>query len=123
MRIKLPFYNVTVAVPAWCVAFCIAWPILFFSFVVHCLVIGGDALNGKGEDGSFFLLNYHRSPGRESRYVEVSGRCYRANYVHGVVMFLMVAPAGIGTWRMISAAGREISRNDATAHGKDKVPD
>jgi hypothetical protein len=108
MRLKLPVWNVEVLVPMWCVALAILWPVVFFSFLLHSLAIGGDALNGKLENGHYFLWRVSRPEGAAARYLEVSKSRYTANYIHAVATMLLMVPAGIAIWRIVWPAAKQM---------------
>jgi hypothetical protein len=108
MRLRLPLVPGEIAVPAWCVVAWLGWPLLFISFMIHSLIIGGDAQNGKVEDGKYYVFKLVRQAGEESRYTQVSKARYMANYVHGTVLIVLFIPAFIGTWRVVNCAGRQI---------------
>jgi hypothetical protein len=108
MRLRLPISHVEVSAPAWCVAFAILWPVVFFSFLLHSFAIGGDAFNGKVENGHYFLWRTSRPEGMAAPYLEVSKRRYTANYIHAVATMIFVVPAGIGIWRIAWPAAKQM---------------
>ncbi|MGI4717993.1 MAG: hypothetical protein ACRYF6_06445 [Janthinobacterium lividum] len=55
----------------------------FVSFFVGCLYLGGDALNGKIEDGHFYLSDH-------GKLTEVSKGIYRYSQVHGASVFALI---------------------------------
>ena len=117
MRLRLPISNVEVVVPAWCMGFTIPWPAVFLSFLLHSFAIGGDAFNGKVEDGHYFLWQTSRSQGMAAPYLEVSKQRYTANYIHAVATMILVVPAGIGIWRIVWPAAKQMRG----AHGANRT--
>jgi hypothetical protein len=113
MQLKLPISHVDVSVPAWCLGFALLWPLVFLSFLLHSLAIGGDALNGKVENGRYFLWRTSRS-GDTSPYLEVARQRYTANYVHAVATIIFVVPAGISMWRIVWPAMKQMRNENAT---------
>jgi hypothetical protein len=66
----------------------------FFAAGAISMIIGGDALHGKVEQGRFFL-------GNKGEYTEVSAAVYYYNLVHMISMFaspIVVAGGGITYW-------------------------
>jgi hypothetical protein len=61
--------------------------IVFLSYFVSGLVLGGDALNGKVEGDRYFV-------GSHGHYIEVSEGTYLYSRVHGILL-LVVFPLGI----------------------------
>jgi len=55
----------------------------FVSFFAGCLYLGGDALNGKIEDGHFYLSNH-------GKLTEVSEGVYRYSQLHALSVFALV---------------------------------
>jgi hypothetical protein len=66
--------------------FFVAW-INFSVFWIVALIIGGDAINGKAEDGSFYL-------GSHGRYTQVSQDIYIYSRTHAISVFI-THPVGI----------------------------
>src|SRR5256885_10406915 len=101
VQIKLPIYHIVLRVPAWSVALAVLWPVMFFSFMLHSFAVGGDAFNGKVEDGRYFLWKRSQSRTDAAPYVEVSKARYRASYIHGLATMIFIIPAGIGICRIV----------------------
>lgn len=55
----------------------------FFSFLAGYVYFGGDALNGKIEDGRFYLADH-------GKLTEVSEGIYRYSELHGLSVFLLI---------------------------------
>lgn len=55
----------------------------FASFFAGCLYLGGDTLNGKIEDGQFYLSNH-------GKLTEVSEGVYRYSQLHALSVFALV---------------------------------
>lgn len=108
MKLKLPIYHVVLSVPAWAVALAVLWPVMFFSFMLHSFAIGGDAFDGKVEDGKYFLLKTSRFEADKTPYLEVSRGQYRANYIHGLATMIVFIPCAIGICRIVFPAIKQI---------------
>ena len=115
MQLKLPIVRSVLSVPAWALALAVLWPIVFFSFVLHSLAIGGDALNGKEEDGRYFLRKVSQSEADKTPYKEVSRAQYRANYVHGLALMILFVPCAVGICRIVLPALKQIRNPDAAS--------
>jgi hypothetical protein len=66
--------------PKWLLVIGIIALVNFFSFVAIDLYLGGSALNGKQENGKFYL-------GEHGRYTEVSERVFEYSKIHTYSMF------------------------------------
>jgi hypothetical protein len=55
----------------------------FVSFFVGAIYLGGDALNGKIENGHFYLANH-------GKLTEVSEGVYRYSQIHALSVFLLI---------------------------------
>ena len=55
----------------------------FAAFTIICFSIGGDALNGKVEDGHYYLWKINH---RYTKYVETTPTLWRFNRVHALSM-------------------------------------
>ncbi len=53
----------------------------FFAFVLVAVRIGGDALNGKVEDGHYYLANH-------GKYTEVSASTFQYSRTHALSIFV-----------------------------------
>jgi hypothetical protein len=99
MNIRLPINRSILTVPAWAIILALLWPVVFFSFMVHSFADGGDAFNGKIENGHYFLRqNSHTDV---TPYLEVSLGRYQANYIHAVATMVLFIPAAIGICRIV----------------------
>jgi hypothetical protein len=85
--------------------------------MVHSFALGGDALNGKVEDGRYFLWKNFRQ-GTEAPYQEVSRLQYTANYVHGVTIMIFSLPCMIAIWRVVSPTIKQIQAAAAKKQNK-----
>ena len=108
MRLRLPLVRLEVAVPRWCVVVAVLWLVTFFSFVIHTLAIGGDAINGKTESDSYYLWSAHRSENGTSEFIQVSKARFVANYIHGVATIILALPAFMAVWRIVGLARRQM---------------
>ena len=61
----------------------------FFAFIVAALYLGGDAVNGKIENGHFYLASH-------GHYTEVSARAFAYSKRHTYSVFLTHSLAFIG---------------------------
>ena len=66
----------------------------FLSFIVGVCYFGGDALNGKEENGHFFLANH-------GKFIEVTEGIFNYSKFHGLSVFL-----SIGLVMIIHYAGK-----------------
>lgn len=55
----------------------------FICFFAVAIYLGGDALNGKSDNGHFFLSNH-------GKLTEVSEAVYRYSQLHGLSVFLLI---------------------------------
>ncbi|MES2264816.1 MAG: hypothetical protein V4724_40485 [Pseudomonadota bacterium] len=55
----------------------------FFSFVTGIFYFGGDALNGKKENGKFFLANH-------GKFIEVTERIFNYSACHALLVFFSI---------------------------------
>jgi hypothetical protein len=112
MNIRLPVYRSILTVPAWAVIPALLWPIIFFSFMAHALADGGDAFNGKIENGRYFLRQIFHT--EATPYLEVRQGRYQANYVHAVATMVLFIPAAIGICRIVLPVLKQ-ARNTSAA--------
>ena len=63
----------------------------FFSFLVACLLLGGDALNGHVEAGRYFLSNH-------GKLTEVTSEIFRYSQLHGASLFITHPLAMLMGW-------------------------
>lgn len=84
------------------------WPAVFLSFLLHSFAIGGDAFNGKVENGHYFLWRISRPEGMAAPYLEVSKQRYTASYIHSFATMVLFVPAFIGTWRIVWPAVKQM---------------
>ena len=108
MQLKLPIFHVAIPVPAWALGLAVLWPVVFFSFMLHSFAIGGDAFNGKVEDGRYFLRKVLRSNTDGTPFVEVTKAQYGANYIHGLTTMILIIPCGIGICRIVLPAVKQL---------------
>jgi hypothetical protein len=77
----------------------------FVALFLISMWVGGDAVQGKVEDGRYFVAE-------EGRYHEVSATFFRLNQLHVVSIFLTVPLAGIVAWRGERRARRTLKGED-----------
>src|SRR5690349_5783448 len=104
MQIRVPIYGGTLSIPTWAVILAVLWPVIFFSFMVHSLADGGDAFNGKIENGRYFLRRNSHSASDATPYLEVTQGRYQANYLHAVATMVLFIPAAVGICRIVLPA-------------------
>ena len=75
----------------------------FVALLMISMWVGGDAVQGKVEDGRYFVAE-------EGRYHEVSATFYRLNQLHVISIFLTVPLAGLVTWRGERRGKRALNR-------------
>ena len=68
----------------WLIAIIIA---NFFAYGVGTIVFGGDAVNGKAQDGHYYLYGYSSDTGKKYLH-EVSHAVYTYSLVHTVSVFI-----------------------------------
>jgi hypothetical protein len=76
---------------------CVVWIINFFAFFIMALVIGGDAMNGKVENGHYLVASH-------GRLTEVSPDIFTYSLWHARIVFVtlplaMIAGAWVGLLR------------------------
>jgi hypothetical protein len=77
----------------------------FAAFFVVALMLGGDALNGKIEDGRYYLANH-------GRFTEVSSAVWHYSRAH-VISVLITHPLGIlGGGGLMAYANRKSKRDE-----------
>jgi hypothetical protein len=77
----------------------------FVALFVISLWVGGDAVQGKVEDGRYFVAE-------EGRYHEVSALFFRLNQLHVASVFLTVPLSGIMAWCGERRAKRTLKGED-----------
>jgi hypothetical protein len=79
--------------------FFVAW-VNFTVFWIVALILGGDAINGKVEDGRYYL-------GSHGRYTQVSADVYVYSRIHTISIFI-THPLGIfGGGGLVAYAARK----------------
>ena len=81
----------------------------FALFVVGSIILGGDAVNGKVDDGQYFV-------GGKSVYVEVSKAIWIYSYVHVASVWITWPLAMIGGILFFGSRYRRKSAGRPTAH-------
>ena len=64
----------------------------FVSFFVVCMLLGGDALNGRVINGHYFL-------GSHGKFTETSAAIYRLSAIHAISQFVAVPTWLLASWR------------------------
>nr|WP_314446492.1 hypothetical protein [uncultured Sphingomonas sp.] len=77
----------------------------FFALVAISIWVGGDAVQGKVENGRYFVAE-------EGRYHEVSATFYRLNQLHVASIFLTLPLAGLMAWSGEQRARRKLKGKD-----------